>query len=63
MIIDVLIAGLNALREYIALHVLTCLIPVRGLPSSSSMSWIKKKGLRNKDKYSFRSRKLACNRS
>ena len=27
MIIDVLFAGLNALREYIALHVLTCLIP------------------------------------
>jgi len=27
MIVDVLIAGLNALREYIALHVLTCLIP------------------------------------
>ena len=24
---DVLIAGLNALKEYIALHVLTCLIP------------------------------------
>lgn len=27
MILDVLIAGLNALKEYIALHVLTCLIP------------------------------------
>ena len=27
MIVDVLIAGLNALKEYIALHVLTCLIP------------------------------------
>ena len=27
MIVDVLIAGLNALRQYIALHVLTCLIP------------------------------------
>jgi uncharacterized membrane protein YraQ (UPF0718 family) len=27
MLIDILIAGLNALREYIALHVLTCLIP------------------------------------
>ena len=27
MIVDVLIAGLIALREYIALHVLTCLIP------------------------------------
>ncbi len=27
MITDLLIAGLNALREYIALHVLTCLIP------------------------------------
>lgn len=27
MIVDVLIGGLNALREYIALHVLTCLIP------------------------------------
>jgi len=27
VIVDVLIAGLNALREYIALHVLTCLIP------------------------------------
>jgi len=27
MIIDVLIAGLIALREYVALHVLTCLIP------------------------------------
>ena len=27
MVIDVLIGGLNALREYIALHVLTCLIP------------------------------------
>ncbi len=27
MIVDVLIAGLSALQEYIALHVLTCLIP------------------------------------
>jgi hypothetical protein len=27
MLVDILIAGLNALREYIALHVLTCLIP------------------------------------
>jgi len=27
MIVDVLIGGLNALREYIALHVLTCLVP------------------------------------
>jgi len=27
MVVDVLIAGLIALREYIALHVLTCLIP------------------------------------
>ena len=27
MLIDILIAGLSALREYIALHVLTCLIP------------------------------------
>jgi len=27
MVADVLISGLNALREYIALHVLTCLIP------------------------------------
>jgi len=27
MIIDVLLGGLNALKEYIALHVLTCLIP------------------------------------
>ena len=27
MIIDILIGGLNALKEYIALHVLTCLIP------------------------------------
>ena len=27
MIIDVLFGGLNALKEYIALHVLTCLIP------------------------------------
>jgi len=27
MIIDILFAGLNALKEYIALHVLTCLIP------------------------------------
>jgi hypothetical protein len=27
MLVNILIAGLNALREYIALHVLTCLIP------------------------------------
>ena len=27
MIIDILFAGLNALKEYIALHVLTCLTP------------------------------------
>ena len=27
MVVDVLIAGLNALKEYVALHVLTCLIP------------------------------------
>ena len=27
MVVDVLIAGLSALKEYIALHVLTCLVP------------------------------------